>query len=276
MKMLRKQTWYPRPHADQLSWRMDVDGGEIATIVPIIMNDDGQGAPKSYKAHPENSSFTVYRGPNCYPESRINRLFARLRCSLTKHALETDKVPALRFGVMPIFTAFKKDLDAVDELTGAEVQDILGMQYETTDRQAYPLYDTTKLTEKQTGLATLHSHVPGLTTTQVLETVTFDIDDYYDALQYYTISDKLKAVQGGLKFFTLTRQHPTMEFDIKLRSKVKRMNPYTFLGILVTIPTGHRQITTLTETTGTDNHLEFNLDYSYHEWNADFSFEKVS
>lgn len=162
---MMKTKWYSRPHNMNLSWGHGLETGVVnqATIIPLTMYDEGLGDPAAYNANPEHASFAEAAMPNCFPESRINLINVQLTVMLNKGAIETDKVHALRFAYMPIFTTFD-DLAANDEVSGLDIGEILELQRETTDRQSYPLFNTVDM-EAGLGAAvsTLHANVPGLT-----------------------------------------------------------------------------------------------------------------
>lgn len=272
-----KTEWFPRPHDMANSWFHGLETGVLnqSTIYPIIMYDEGKGAPDSYNAHYQHASFGIAPEPNCFVNSRINKIMCKVRFSLTKAALETDKLHAVNFAYMPIFTSFN-DQAANDELSSLDIGEILELQQESTDRQAFPLYNNVKMVEKVANSALLDPDVPGLTTTQVLEGVTFDHNVFYDALQFFSNQGKLKSVVGGLKWNTLTRNRPTKNINIRIRPKVKRLNPFTFLGLLVFVPGADdvHQIPVAGDTTNV-SHIEVALRCRYNEWNGGFDMEKV-
>ncbi len=278
VSVLRKITMYPRPHDLFHTWFMGLETGVAnqETIYPIVMNDEGLGAPDSYTANPENAAFVVSGGPNCFVESRVNNIVCEIIISLTKAAIETDKLPAVRMSYMPIFTAFLENLVAIDELSSLEVQDVLELTSESTDRQAYPLYNDIKMVERGSGTATLDAAMPGLTASQVLEGVAFSSAIYYDAIHYYTIAGKLKKSQGGLRWFTLTQQNPVKRIRIRFSSKAKRMNPYTFFGVLLNLPKAGdgNQLPIATDTTNVQQ-ISVMMRCRYNEWNENFDFSKV-
>lgn len=275
---LMKDKWFPLPHNTQHSWAHGLETGAAnqSTIYPLVMYDEGLGSPSGRDTNPEHASFTEVSYPNVHVDSRVNSVFAVLELSLTKEALETDKLTAMRVGVMPIFTSFLENLTAKDEKSTMEIEDVLELQHEDTDRQCYPLFNGIKMTEKFTNSALLSASVPGLTTTQVLEGVTMDYDSYYDCLHYYTNGKKLKSSQGGLKWYTLTRQHPRVKIGIKLRSKTKYANPYMFFGVGVHVPAADNiyQIPPADDVTNV-NHLFADIRWRFNEWNSKFNFEKV-
>ncbi len=273
---LMKTKWYPRPHEISESFFLSAEIATGATIIPLMFYDEGLGTPSDEDTHPEHASFTQALEANCFPQSRVDSIFAQLQVSLTKGAFETDKVQALKYAFMPIFIAFKEPHQATDEKTTQSIDAILELQIEDTDRQAYPLYNGTKVAEKYSGSATLPANQPGLTTTQVLEYVAFTGPDYYRALHYYTISELLKRVQGGLKWNIIKKQSPVHTIKLRLRRKSKNLLPYGFYGVLVWLPQVDTtyQLPVSGDTTAIP-HLTVSVMSRYNEWNPDFNFKRV-
>lgn len=274
-KMRMRTTWYPRDHLIKKTWYHSAENAnQEDTIIPIIHNDDAID-PQTVYTHPENSSFAVYQSSNCAPDSKVNFIKGYLELSLTKPAIETDAVKALRVGVQVITSSFPEDLDVADEVSGTDIKTILGLQKETTDRQVYPLYDGNKLNEVFTNSALLHADQPGLTTTQVIENVGFTPGTFYSCLDYYTNGDLMKKMQRGLKWYTLTERYPFIKIPIKIDSRTKRINPYTFLGLRVYVPQvgSYYQIPAAGDTTAI-NHVRAHFQCRYDEWNEYFKFMK--
>ncbi len=162
---LMRTKWYPRPHNMEIDWGFACDNAAVNddTIIPITMYDEGLGSPTSYEANPEHASFVEASEPNCYPESTVNLVTCNLRLTLTKAALETDKMHVLRFYTQPIFMSFD-DILANDEVSGLDIGELLEMQRETTDRQQFPLYNAVDMVAGAQGTTTtLAANVPGLT-----------------------------------------------------------------------------------------------------------------
>ncbi len=130
---MSKVAMYPRPHNFHLDWMMNVYDA-TATSIPLLMYDEGLGAPSSYNAHPEHASFAETNEPNVYPESRVNKLFAKLEFMLTHIAVSTDELTHVKVGVIPYYLAFKEDYDANDEKSTETISTILELDKETTDR----------------------------------------------------------------------------------------------------------------------------------------------
>lgn len=273
-----KQEWFPRPHdgGNKFAFGLETGVANQSTIYPIAFHDEGLGAPSSYKANPENSGFAETSSPNCYPDSRINSMAINFDLAMTKSALETDKIHAIRYCWSVIKMSFKENYIAIDELSQDEVQDITEMQYETTDRQGYPLWNGVKMPSPTGGGNALDANVPGLTTNQNIEGVAFSANDYYDAIQYETISGKLKNSMTGLAWRTIYRQKPFHRIKLRIDPKVKRMNPYTFFGLLIYVPESgnYYQIPQTGDTTNV-NHLECTITTRFNEWHQNFDMAKA-
>ncbi len=277
---LMKTRWFPRPHTNHVSWSFSgyPNVAIDTTIVPIVFQDEGLGSPVNYVSNPRNSLFAETPVANCYPESRVERIYCTARISLTKAFLQTDKLDSIRIAFMPISLAFKDDYDAGDDVSTHTVKSILSMQYETTDRQGYPLFNTQTMLDKYTASADLPAIQPGLTPGPGLEAVTFDIDDYYDALQYFSIANKVKTIGLGLRWITLTRQNPTRLLKFSIPSKNKFNHAFNFFGIMFHVPKvdTHHQIPVQSDiAVANTKYITVDLLYRYNEWHQDFNHQRT-
>jgi hypothetical protein len=273
---LKREKQYPQPHDIDCHVQLLSNDVSECTIIPAIHHDEAMLASNKY-THPEHASFAETDESNCCAESKVFKIQCDMRVSLTKGALETDKIHNLRFAVMQIHGAFE-DFDAKDELTSATVGSVLELTSETTDRQTYPIYNGTDVGAKYTGSSDLGTTGMdfALTTDSKVERVAFDIDLFYDALNYYTISDKLKKVQDGLQWFTLTKQNPQRLIRFNIRSNVKSINPYAFLGHLIIVPqTGTKYQIPINADTTAIAHLNVDYRCRYLEWNDNFNHERA-
>ncbi len=275
---MRPTTWYPRPHESIMAWGAGAEEAtaRFDTICPILMYDEGQGDPASYNAHKEHASFTATDVPMCYPDSRVDKVFCQVEMWLAKGALETDKVSAMKAYFMPMFTSFKEDIEAKDEVSGLTIGTILELQNESTDRQSYPLYNNVDMSVTYTGANILGTGVPGPTGSQAIEGTAFDIDTYYDALQYYSNGAKLKTLTGGMNWVTLTKHAYYKKFNITLRSKSKFINPYTQFSIRLGVAQVDTDYQTLIAGEVTNlPHVSFKVTTRYNEWNENFDFSRT-
>ncbi len=279
VKQFTKVEMYAQPHQIRREVSFELDDATLdSTIMPIAFYDEGLGTPTALETHPENAAFAVVaHQANCFINSRINLVESVLRFSLSSKALD-DNIPAVRCSFMPIHMAFIDDYTAIDELSTLEVQDILEMQTESTDNQGGPLYvAATDLPVGTSGISTYATTTPFLDTTASLEAVAFSSPGYYDMLHFMTNSGKLKATQSGQKWFFLTQERPVREFKIMIRPKVKRMNKFTYFGVLVNVP-NHLltdQVLHTGDITAATQYVYVNHRSRYSEWNQDFNSRKV-
>ncbi len=276
----RKQRWYPQPHRITAGVTFEMDNGALdSTIIPIAFYDEGLGAPSAIETNPRHASFAIVGDQaNCFVGSNINVIVSEFRFSLTSKFFD-DNLSGIRFATMPIFMAFQNDYTAIDELSTLEIQDVLHMQTESTDRQGGPLYvATTDLPEKTTSHGNLGANTPFLDTDVGIEGVAFNPTTYYNALQFLTISNKLKTVQGGLKWHVMSANRPFMKMKVFIRPKVKAMNPFTYFGLLVHVPTqgNSEQIGVITrDITAATQYLDLDWDIRYNEWNPEFEMSML-
>ncbi len=280
---MSKVTQYPQPHALQGGFSFECDDVLLdSTIVPIAFYDEGLGAPNVRETNPENAAFAVVsQEVNCFPNSRINRIFAQFRFSINSNFID-DNLTHIRFATMPIHMAFINDYTAIDELSTLEVQDLLEMQTESTDRQGGPLYvATTDLPEKAAGLANQGANLPFLDTDAGLEAVAFQRAPYYDSLQFLTIKEKMRKVSSGLQWHTLTRNRPIITYTIKIKPNIKRMNPFTYFGLLIDCPSGNPAISEQPHAITRDfvaatQYVDVDYNIRFNEWNEFFDSKLIS
>lgn len=273
VKRLIRQTVYPRPHALENKFNMNsYDANKRATIYPLIMQDEGLGDPGSYNANPLHASFATTGEVNCYPDSRVNTIFCEMEMSLTKAARLTDSIEELRVMIVPLYFAFKEVAETVDDITGHTLLASLEMQKEATDRQMYPLFNGTDLSGPSKSIG---ANMPGLTTDQTIEGVAFDAEDFYNKLQWSTFSKRMSSSIGKIQWVSV-RKDRAVRRRFKLTPRVKRMNPYTFMGVLIYVPdTAFRwQVGSTGDTTNID-HLNVAMKTRYNEWNDNFDHTRV-
>ncbi len=273
--VMTKVPEYPRPHETVYNFAIPVESASLrtATICPILTYDEGLGVINSYKSNPQATGFAESASDHCYPTSRINRVFAELRVSMSKIMLETDKVHQIRFATATIHCAFE-DGDAEDEISTLDLGEILEIQKETTDRQTYPIYNAVDLADyKSNAGLDMPAEQLGLDTDLEIEAIAFSADDYYDCLHYYTNGAKLRKICTQLKWHTLTRQKPYTVLHFQQQENTKFMNPYAFLAALIVVPTTAQfdQYGKAADTTVETSTLEFVWHTRFNEFNHEFN-----
>ncbi len=266
---------HSRPHQDETSWAHTVEQTTVqnSTIYPIIRYDEGLGVISAYESNPQNAAFLEYNGSSCYPTSTIHKIFCEGQFNLSKEFLETDKGHILRFATMKIYTSFMDGQLAEDELSGLDLNEILELQNESTDRQTMALYNAVNMRSYKAGGLNLGADEAGLTTDVKIEAVAFNENQYYDCLHYLTNGKKLVTIQSGLRWHTLTRNNPHKTIRFTQEPSTKYMNPYTFLGVLIHVPLNNStyQFGKAGDTTVDTNALEVVFRTRYNEFNHEFN-----
>lgn len=275
---LVKQKVFPKPHEMHLNFEMSAETRtKSGTCIPILYNDDGM-SPSTYYANPQHASFAKDTQGGCYPESKVYNISAKIQLSTTKAMAAEDATRALKVHIIPIHTSFLEDLTPTNDLTGESVESLLELTHETTDRQTYPIYNGTDLSGETVDVG---SRQMGLTTNSNLEGITLDLQKIYDALSYYTNKGKLKSCIGGIMTRVIYPSHPgnkpgQYQFKIRLPSKSKAINPYTFLGFIIYIPEPgvESQYGVGSDFTAVDHvHVDFRC--RFNEWNDSFNMERA-
>ncbi len=232
--ILVKKKLFPQVHVLENKFELSLSvTNKQSTIYPVIMQDEGLPAPDTIETNPENSTFAEVNKANCHRDSKV--FFARvvLEFSMAKGAIETDFARVMRMATFPISTAFLENLEATNDLTSEQVEDICELQHETTDKQCFPLWNGTKLTGLFPDLGDTTGS--GLTTNGNIEGVTFVENKIYDALQYFTNGKKVRNTLGSIRWRTISRDR-VYRISYTIKSKTKAINPYTFFGIGILVP----------------------------------------
>lgn len=271
MYRLIKTKAFPNVHVLENNFLLSAKSsvGKSSTIYPVVMQDEGLGDPNSKYTNPESASFAESNEANCYPDSRVNYARLNLELGLNKATWNTDNIEVVKVMVCPIKMSFLENYTAINDATSEEVEDLLEMSHETTDRQGYPTFNGTKLSGDNLSLGT---NAPGLTTNTNIEAVTFDINKLYDGLQFYQNGKKLKGSIGKVRWLNVSRKR-NIRLSFRLKSKNKAMNPYSFFGVLLHVPAAgsHNQMFSDSNVTAV-NHINVKATSRYNEWNENFNF----
>ncbi len=270
------QTEFPLPHNINYTGQFGLETtASNATYLPIILNDEALVNADAVNVNPEHGSFAEADHAYCHKNSIIPRINFTLRVQLTKAAVETDAVRAVRFSFMPVYTSFLNRLEAEDSKTAVQIEDILELEHETTGKSCYPLWGAVNLLSG--GTVELHATpttaLMGLTGDAVHENIVFDKELFFDALQYYTNAPMLRKVTGRMKTVTITRDRPFIYHSNNYANPmIKRINPYTFCGVLLYSPLVTNTSESLIRAGDTTNvsHIDFNSHIRYDEWNPHF------
>jgi len=269
-------------------------------IVPIAFYDEGLGNPNLKCVNPENDSFSTVECANCYPESKIYSIFAKFRISNNKQTsgisssdidasgsdqFYVPKVLNFLYGI--IQTSFGDELDIVDHKTSLSIAALIGLTKESTDRQVYPVLNGTNyMATKTTDLTRISPLQPAVNSDQIMEYINFDHVLWRNANHYYTFKEKLKKILV-LKSGRITGTKP-ITIRVKITSKTKFMNPYTFLGLFLHVPDYRSQYQAGTAahydvfgysdqiSSSSMDGIAVNCLILYNEWNDEFNMSQWS
>lgn len=270
---------YPLPHNFSTIFNLLAeDTSADSTIIPLIRATEAFTTPEAIEVNPRNANFAEETGASIHMGSIVPRLNVTFSLVLSKGAIETDKIRALKVNWMPIYISFLDSLEAMDDKTAVSVEDILELAHDTTNKDVWPLYNGTNLA---TGIGTCPMNTVaatevfgdwGLSVDTDIEATAFNKELFYDSLQYYTNAGMLKAVTGSMNTVIVKRDRPFLYHSNNFTNpRVKRGNPYTFCGILFHLPSGDQadQITRLADTTNIA-HIQGQMSVRYDEWNPEF------
>ncbi len=274
-----QSTDYPLPHRYGFSLSLSGENeAKNSTIFPLFRMSEACINPEAIEVNPTNANFSEELGASIFRGSIVPKIMFHFDAWMTKGAIETDKLRHIKLKWMPIYTSFLNSLDAADEKTGTDIESIMELQHETTNKDVYPLYTGTKLdgVTYNVPLNTLgYTEVfgdYGLSTNAILESVAFSDSDFYNTMQYKTNAGMLKKVVGPMRTVNLTRDRPYKYFSNNFTApQVKRGNPYTFCGILFHVPQGEQQGQNFASADTTAiNHINVSGGVRFDEWNPVF------
>ncbi len=231
---------------------------------------------EAIEVNPANPAFAEDAGPLIHMNSIVPKLMVKFSITMAKAAIVTDAMRAIKVNYMPLYFSFLDTLEAEDTKTAVQIEDILEMQHDTTNKDTYPLYSATDLNSGilpfSTVVATEVFGDYGLTTNINAESVSFDDELFWDAQQYYSNRGMLRKVTGGWKTAIVTRDRPFNYFSNNFTyPTVKRGNPYTYCGMLFHLPLGgdSEQFFDAADTTDIP-HVVIRGRVRFNEWNPDF------
>ncbi len=276
-----RQTWvYPRIHNFNFGFGLSAeDATRASTIVPYLLQDNAIIDYETIKTNPENADFATVAYPNCAAGSYVPKI--NVGWTMFIPTADTEII-SMVVNTMKMGCAFLNRLDAFDKKTGDDIETILELTHETTDEQAYPLWNNVKLFEGA-GTYDYDALVPGLSGTQQPEGVAFDKEMFFDAMHYYTNKQMLKSVTSRMKTYTISepivphgRSRVTFSRTYGIPPACKFMNPYTFHGELFHVPqVGSLSQLHLAAETSAIEHLTVKGFIRFNEYNPDFNFARA-
>ncbi len=269
---------YPLPHAFDSIFQLSAeDASKDSTLLTLLRSSEVATGVEAIEVNPRNPNFAEDTGPLIHNGSLVPKMSFKLTAKMSKVAETTDGMRAVTFSWFPIYIAFLDSLTASDDKTGVEVEDILELQHETTNKDTYPLNTAGKLIGAEpVNLSNIVAAEAfgdyGLSASTQREAVAFDQNLFYQALSYYTNKGMLSKVIGKVTTFTLHRDNIYKYFSNNFTyPSVKRGNPYTFCGIMVYVhqvnkpelPIPAAEVTAI-------SHVNFGFRVRFNEWNPLF------
>lgn len=276
---------YPLPHNFEYRGQLTGEGSaQNATILTLFRASEACTDVENIEVNPRHANFAEETGPTIHMGSIIPKVTINMKLALSKEAEVTDNIRRMMVKWAPIYTAFLPSLDAEDDKTGNDIETLIELQHDTGNKDTYPLFNGTKVTSGNNHpLSTVTDADEafadyGLSTSAVLEYITFDTDTFYDAMQYYTNGGMLRKVMGKWQTTTVTRENEYNYYSNNYTyPMVKRGNPYTFCGILLWVPpvAQAQQYNFIADTTANLAHVNFGLTVRYDEWNPLFQQAQI-
>ncbi len=276
-------TWkFPLIHNFEFRFGLSAESPtKAATIVPYFFQDNALVDYENVKTNPENADFATVGYPNVMAGSYVPKVLISWNAAM--YAVVEAAMDKLKWGHMRIGTSMLNRLDAFDKKTGDDIEAILELQHETTDEQAGPLYNGTKLFEGAGASDLDFTKVPFLTTDGQLEGVDWDKEKFFDALHYYTNKEMLKLVTDKYRsetVYALDIPHGRDEINftqtINTPSLCKFQHPYTYCGELFNVPqVGARDQFHTAGQAGAVEHLVVKGFVRFYEFNPDFNFARA-
>lgn len=271
---------HPLPHNFFYAFDLDfMDATKDATILPLFRTDTTAIAADQIICNPTNAGFAEDTGPTILNGSIIPKVMVSAKFNLSQATIADNEFGSVVVNVMPLYMAFLDTYEAKNAgPPSTEVEAIIEMQAISTGKKGVPLYSGIDLTAGTLPMSTItNGDVFGdwkLSVDTKLESVAFTQNDYYDALQYFSIAGMIRKVSGRKRSFVLSRDRTAHMFSDNFTSpSVKRGNHYTFCGLLVwvNIPGTAGSYGAAGDWNGADlDIIHGNVQVRYDEWNVDF------
>ena len=163
------------------------------TYISLFACDDGLTSPETVQVNPQNKTYERNTADwFCYPGSVINNVKIQMYVNVTPSAQESG-ISGWVYHTTPVCTTFE-DVE-MDFRDGAQsIGSILKLKKEaSTSNMVHPDWNGAKLLNGNT----MASTVPGLTSTQKMEGVSFDQDNFDIELSSCELQGKLKQITNG-------------------------------------------------------------------------------
>jgi len=279
---------YPLPHVFQYKFSLQLqDVAQDATICPLFRNStENTTQIDLIEVNPQNTLFAESNGPTCHKGSIIPRTTVSIKAFLSEaSALTFDPLginKPVMFNWAPIYTSFANSLDAADDRTGLAVSDIMELAKGFFE-EVNPLYvadldnavghsSAFPLTTEPSNFVDETFDDWGLGVDTVMEHVAWSKNVYFNHVRFGTNSAMLRKVCPKIHTGVVTAGRPFSHYSNNFTMpSVKRINPFTFCGILFSVPAAGDTEQPILDSEVTDiEHLFFTVRVLFDEWNPNF------
>ncbi len=283
---------YPLRHRIVYSAGLNFAPTLNTVFLPIVMGSlDMDSDAKEIKVNPHNTGYVEDAGPLVRQMSIIDKLTMSLKFNMTEHCLprnETSSAAWLGEGLQsihlqwrPIFGSFGEKLDAADQDTLQTVATILGLTHSSNFEDVVPITTTKLPIQGASDLPYVASTANAIqvigdmnmSTDFTMEEHVFDEDLFQKAIRRFTNKGALRSCVGRTRHLTLSRNRSYRNYFLEkfVPRAIRRIMPYTFMGIQVHLPEiTHASQAYHGSTPGTIYPLiGVSCICNYHEWNSD-------
>jgi len=273
------------PHRFKYSFGLDFSTTtKNSTMLTYLRTSKDSVDPETIEVNTKNSNFAVDGGPVICYDSIVNVIMISKRVVFTKHAHVTDQIPKIMLQTMKIIGAHEDSWTPADELTSTDIGTLLQITDDATKEDVVPTFNGTKMNNggNQPLSTVTMSEAFGdynLTTNQVLEGVTNNLNLLFTAEHYYTNGGKLKSLHRPiqtLNFSQNKRYHNTFEKRF-VPQRVRRGIESLYFGeaIHMVAGTSPRSFHDQAHAPTTGNHLYAFIDVQFNEWNKKFEQSRM-
>ncbi len=291
---------YPLRHRVIYSFGLSANQATMNSAFATLVrhSTDVDLTPKQIEVNPHNIEYKEETGPAVQKMSIIDKMRLSIRFNMTSNChpraytsglsgapgsevFTGDGINHIKFLWRPIFFSFREKLDAADDDTGTTVSTLLGLTADDTFKDVVPL-TTDKLSiigasKLNQPLSTVNmAEVIGdynMTTDATMEDHPWDETLFQNALKRFTNKGALKACVGRTRYVNLSTQRPYKSFylDKFVPRSIRRVMPFTFMGIQVNVPRAIDigQDYYAVNLTNAVAHIGCKIIANYHEWNSD-------
>jgi len=280
-----KNEIYPLQHKFFYSFGLSIITSTMNSAMCSLVrhNKTPTNQPAEIAVNPHNTFYVEETGPAVQKMSIIDKMKLSINFNLTENATNRaiDAIDHIYLLWRPIFFSFPEKLDATDDDTSTDVKTILQLTKDATNLDVVPITSNNLpvlgSSELSQPVSTINLaedfNTYNMTIDTLMEDVAWDENLFVDASRRYTNKGALQACVGRTRHVHLTKGRPTAKFffDKFVPRSIRRVQPYSFMAILVHVPliSDIQQDYHATDPTASVAHVGVKIKCLYHEWNAD-------